>query len=266
MKTFIRCFTAGFILMSLHFGSVQADIQTRTVEYKDGDVVLEGFVAWDSKKTQNAMPGVLVVHQWTGLTDYEKRRCRELAELGYVAFAVDIYGKGVRPADMQAAAATSTIYKTDRKLYRRRLNLGLEQLRQQSSVAKDRIAAIGYCFGGTGVLELARSGADFSGAVSFHGGLDAPTPEDAKNIKAKLLILHGADDPFVPAADIDAMKKSFDAAKVDWQMNIYSGAVHSFTQPMAGNDNSRGAAYNEQADQRSWEAMKTFFQEVLALK
>ncbi|MEZ6127234.1 MAG: dienelactone hydrolase family protein [Planctomycetaceae bacterium] len=244
--------------------SALAAVRTKSVIYKDGDVVLEGFAAWDPDRAATATPGILVVHQWMGLTDYEKKRCRQLAELGYVAFALDIYGQGIRPASQQEAARQSTIYKTDRLLYRRRLNLGLEQLRQQDGVDKDRIAAIGYCFGGTGVLELARSGADIAGGVSFHGGLDSPSPQDGKNIRAKLLLCHGADDPFVPAADIEAMKKEFNTHHVDWQMNIYSGAVHSFTQPMAGNDNSAGAAYNKQADQRSWIAMRSFFKEVLA--
>lgn len=242
--------------------TVQAEIKTKTVQYQDGDVKLEGFVAWDSDRENLAAPGVLVVHQWLGLTDYEKSRCKQLAELGYVAFALDIYGKDVRPANPQEGGKYSSIYKNDRQLYRRRLNLGLEQLRAQAGVDKQKIAAIGYCFGGTGVLELARSGADIDGVVSFHGGLDSPNPADGKNIKAKVLICHGADDPFVPAADIEAMKKEFNAAGVDWQMIYYSGAVHSFTQPMAGNDNSRGTAYNAKADKRSWIAMQDFFNEI----
>jgi len=198
-----------------------------------------------------------------GQTEYEQRRCKQLAELGYVAFALDIYGKGVRPANPQEAGKQAGTYKNDRALYRRRLGLGLDQLRAQG-VDEKKIAAIGYCFGGTGVLELARSGAEVSGVVSFHGGLDSPTPEDGKNIRAKLLICHGADDPFVRVKDIDAMKKELNDAKADWQMISYSGAVHAFTQPMAGNDNSRGAAYNKSADQRSWIAMRSFFDEIFA--
>ena len=240
------------------------EIVTKTVEYQDGDTVLEGFIAWDSEHQpeQESAPGVLVVHQWMGLTDYEKGRCRQLAELGYVAFALDIYGKGNRPADTGEAAKQAGGFKNDRTLYRRRLNLGLEQLQNVASVDKQRTAAIGYCFGGTGVLELARSGANINGVVSFHGGLDSPTPADGANIKAKVLICHGADDPFVPTKEIDAMKQEFNSAKVDWQMIYYADAVHSFTQPMAGTDKSRGAAYNETADKRSWTAMRSFFEEL----
>jgi dienelactone hydrolase len=239
------------------------DIQTETVEYRDGDVVLEGFVAWNAAATEPAA-GVLVVHQWLGLTDYEKSRCRQLAELGYVAFALDIYGRDERPEGRQQAGPLAGRYKSDRELFRRRLQLGLEALRSRPEVAGDRIAAIGYCFGGTGVLELARSGADVRGVVSFHGGLDSPVPEDGKNIKARILICHGADDPNVAPEGIDAMIREFNDADVDWQMIYYSGAVHSFTQPMAGDDPSRGSAYNEKADKRSWQLMKDFLAEVLA--
>lgn len=254
---------AVFAILSLLFAApVAAEIKTEVIEYQDGDTVLEGFAAWDTSKTDMKKPGVLVVHQWMGLTDYEKRRCRELAELGYVAFALDIYGKGVRPDNPQDAGAQAGKFKQDRELFRRRLTLGLEQLKSHPVCNSEKLAAIGYCFGGTGVLELARTGANVDGVVSFHGGLDSPTPEDGKNVKAKILICHGADDPFVPKDDIEAMIAEFNEADVDWQMISYSGAVHSFTQPMAGNDNSRGAAYNEKADERSWKAMKTFFGEL----
>lgn len=256
----MRTMLAIFLTMMMT-SWVAAEIQTKSVDYSDGDVKLEGFVAFDPAKATKATPAVLVIHQWMGITDYEKNRCKQLAEMGYVAFAADIYGKGVRPTAVEEAMKQSSIYKKDRTLYRKRLNLGLEQLKATPGVASSKIAAIGYCFGGTGALELARSGADIAGVVSFHGGLDAPTPADAKNIKAKVLICHGNDDPFVPVADIDAMKKSFNEAKVDWQMIYYSGAVHSFTQKMAGTDNSKGAAYNEKADLRSWAAMKSFFDE-----
>jgi dienelactone hydrolase len=252
--------------LSLAASAAQAAVQTKTVEYRDGDQVLEGFLAWDDSKAKAdgsmQAPGVLIVHQWMGLTDYEKTRARQLAELGYVAFALDIYGQGVRPEGPQEAAKMAGKFKEDRELFRSRLKAGLEQLRQAEATRDDQLAAIGYCFGGTGVLELARSGAEVDGVVSFHGGLDSPDPEDGKNIDAKVLVLHGADDPFVPEKDIDAFKKELNAAGVDWQMVYYSGAVHSFTQPMAGNDKSRGAAYDADADRRSWEAMKDFFEEI----
>ena len=192
--------------------------QTKIVEYRDGDVVLEGMVAWNDE-VKNA-PGVLIVHQWMGRTDYEEGRARQLAEQGYVAFALDIYGKGVRPANTAEAGKLAGTYKKDRVLYRKRLSLGLEQLRAQIMVDSEQIVAIGYCFGGTGVLELARSGADIKGVVSFHGGLDSLKPEEAKNIKAKILICHGADDPFVPVKDIDAMKKEFTDADVDCILSL----------------------------------------------
>ena len=243
-------------------GTVRAGIRTEIAEYKQGDTTLEGFVAYDDA-ISGKRPGVLVVHQWLGLTDYEKHRAEMLAQLGYVAFCADIYGKGVRPKDTKEAGALAGKYKGDRQLLRARVNAGLDALRQQPLVDTNRIAAIGYCFGGTTVLELARSGADIAGVVSFHGGLDAPDPTDGKNIKCKVLVCHGADDPFSSPQDIAAFENEMRQGGVDWELIKYGGAVHSFTQPMAGNDNSRGAAYNAEADKRSWIAMQDFFKEVL---
>ena len=241
--------------------TLRAAIHIETVEYKQGDTTLEGFVAYDDA-IQGKRPGVLVVHQWMGLTDYEKHRAEMLAQLGYVAFCADIYGKGVRPQNTAEAGAQAGKYKGDRQLLRARVNAGLDALRRQPQVDPNRIAAIGYCFGGTTVLELARSGADVAGVVSFHGGLDAPNPDDGKNIKCKVLVCHGADDPFSSPQDIAALENEMRKGGVDWQLIKYGGAVHSFTQPMAGNDNSKGAAYNEKADKRSWEEMKRFFAEI----
>jgi dienelactone hydrolase len=242
--------------------SLRAAIQSKTVEYKQGEATLEGVIVWDDA-VKGARPGVLVVHQWLGLTDYEKGRAKQLAELGYVAFCADIYGKGIRPKDTKEAGVEATKYKSDRKLLRERVNAGLDELKKSELVDPARLAAIGYCFGGTTVIELARSGADIKGVVSFHGGLDSPTPADGKNIKCKVLACHGADDPFVKAADLAAFEDEMRQANVDWALVKFGGAVHSFTQPMAGNDNSKGAAYNEKADKRSWVLMKLFFGDVL---
>ena len=252
------CIFVGAVLLS-GMNSYGA-LHTEAIEYKQGDTTCEGYLAYDDA-VKGTRPGVLVVHDWLGCDSYAKMRADMLAKLGYVAFAADIYGKGVRPSGPPEAMAQVTKYKGDRALLRARVNAALDALKKQPQCDTKRVAAIGYCFGGTTVLELARSGADIAGIVTFHGGLDTPT-RDAKNIKCKVLICHGADDPYVPAADVTALQDELRAAGVDWQMIYYSGAVHSFTRQSSGNDNSKGAAYNEKADKRSWEAMKEFFGEI----
>lgn len=239
----------------------RAEIHTEAVEYKDGDTVLQGYLAYDTA-VSGKRPGVLVVHQWKGLGPYEKKRAEMLAQMGYVAFAVDIYGKGIRPSDNKSAGVEAGKYKNNRALLRHRVGAGLDVLEKNPLADDSRIAAIGYCFGGTTVIELARSGAPIAGVVSFHGALDSPTPADGKNIKCKVLALHGADDPFVPAKDVAAFEEEMRSAKVDWQLVKYGGAVHSFTDWNAGSDNSAGMAYNEKADRRSWAAMQKFFKEI----
>lgn len=242
-------------------GTANAEIKSTPVEYKQGDTVLEGFSVFDDA-IQGKRPAVLVVHQWKGLGDYEKKRAEMLAKMGYNVFAVDIYGKGIRPNNPKDAGAEAAKYKEDRALLRARVLAGLDVLKNHRLTDPQKIAAIGYCFGGTTVLELARGGADISGVVSFHGGLSSPSPADAKNIRCKVLALHGADDPFVPQKEVEAFQEEMRQAKVDWQMTAYGGAVHAFTDWTAGNDNSKGAAYNEKADKHSWEAMKQFFGEL----
>jgi dienelactone hydrolase len=245
-------------LISCFVLSANAELRSKLVEYKQGQTVLEGFSVYDDA-TQGQRPAVLVVHQWRGLGDYEKKRAEMLARLGYHVFAVDIYGKGIRPNNPKDAASEAAKYKDNRALLRARVAAGLDVLTKHELTDPKRVAAIGYCFGGTTVLELARSGAAVSGVVSFHGGLSSPNPADAQNIKCKVLALHGADDPFVPPKEVEAFEEEMRQGKVDWQMTAYGGAVHSFTDWTAGDDNSKGAAYNEKADKRSWEAMKQFF-------
>lgn len=239
----------------------QQKIITDYINYKDGDVKLEGYIAYDGSLS-GERPAIIVVHDWMGVGDFVKEKCDELARLGYFAFAADIYGKESIPKSKEEAAKQSSIYKQDRELMRRRINIALEELKKNKLVLKDKIASIGYCFGGTVSLELARSGADIKGAVSFHGGLETQNLNEAKNIKSKVLVLHGADDPFVPEEQVNMFQKEMRDASVDLQFISYSGAVHSFTNPKSGNDNSKGAAYNEKADKRSWKAMKLFFDEI----
>lgn len=249
-----------FAMMLTGAVSLHAAIQSKVVEYKQGDTTLEGVLVWDDT-VSGPRPGVLVVHQWLGLTDYEKHRAAMLAQLGYVAFCADIYGKDARPKNVAEAGAESTKYKSDRALLRERVNAGLEQLKKSELVDPKRVAAIGYCFGGTTVIELARSGAELSGIVSFHGGLDSPAPADGRNIKCPVLICHGADDPFEKPEDLAAFENEMREAKVDWRLIEYGGAVHGFTQPNPGFVNP-GVHYNEKADKRSWEDMKMFFAEI----
>ena len=258
MKCFLSLLVILILLSSIN---TQAALRTEVVEYRHGDIVLEGYLAYDDA-VEGKRPGIIVVHEWWGLNPYARMRTEQLAKLGYIAFAIDMYGKGVRAKDPAEAGSLSGIYRGNRPLMRSRANAGLEVLRNHPLVNVNRIAAIGYCFGGTVVLEMARSGAELAGVVSFHGGLSTPNPNDTKNIKGKVLVLHGADDPTVPPDQVIAFQDELRKAGVDWQMVSYGGAVHSFTNPEAGNDPSRGAAYNEKADKRSWEAMKTFFGEI----
>jgi len=240
-----------------------AVLKTQMVEYKQGDVLLEGYLSYDDS-FKGKRPGILVVHEWKGLNAYAQRRADMLARLGYVAFAADIYGKGIRPQTIAQAGAMAGKFKADRALLRARVNVALDVLKAPSNVDASRLAAIGYCFGGTAVLELARSGADVKGIVSFHGGLSTPTPQDAKNIKGKVLALHGAADPFVGADEVAGFEKEMKDAKVDYRLIKYPGAMHGFTNPDNKGIDPPGALYNEAADKASWEEMQKFFKEIFS--
>ncbi len=240
-----------------------AGIRHEIVEYRDGDTVLEGLLVYDAGQ-RGPRPGILVFHAWGGPSDKERKRAEQLAGLGYAAFVADVYGKGVRPQTMSERAAEAGKYRsgTDRSLARSRARAALGALSAQDVVAPSRIAAIGYCFGGMIALELARDGADIAGVVSFHGTLSTPNPADAQRIRAKVLVLHGADDPHVPDTEVLAFQKEMREAGVDWQFIAYGGAVHAFTDPGAGDDPTRGSAYHRRSDLRSWQAMRQFFGEL----
>jgi dienelactone hydrolase len=248
-------------LIPLLAGPVLAALHTEEVPYRQGDTQLKGHLAYDDRD-EGPRPGVLVVHEWWGLNDYAKGRADMLAEEGYVALAVDMYGEGKVTEHPQEAGQWAAEVSRNAELGRQRFLAAYELLRADPHVDGERIAAIGYCFGGTAVLELARSGADLAGVVSFHGGLDTPTPQDAKNIKCKVLALTGGDDPHVPPAQVQAFEDEMRQGGVDWQVVAYGGAVHSFTNPEAGDDPSKGVAYNARADKRSWAAMRQFFDEI----
>jgi dienelactone hydrolase len=239
-------------------------IVTEAVSYRQDNTELEGFLAYDDS-VKGKRPGVLVVHEFWGLNKFAKDRAEKLAAQGYVAFAVDMYGKGKVTENREEAVALAS-HVRGTPLMRERARAGLKVLAQNSRVDPQRLAAIGFCFGGTAVLELAYSGADVRGVVSFHGGLTAPKPEDMNHIKASILVLHGADDPLVKQEDISAFQEAMRQAKADWQMILFGGTVHSFTNPEAVAGKVSGVAYDPRSAARSFKYMELFFQEILAGK
>lgn len=235
-------------------------IQTRTISYNHNGVELEGLFAWDDAK-EGARPAVAISHAWGGRSPFEEDRAVAVAELGYVGFALDLYGKGVLGSGPEENTALMTPLLADRALLQERINLAVSVLREQDEVDSDRVAAMGYCFGGLCVLDLARSGSDVLGVASFHG-LFAP-PEDVPNqpITASVLCLHGYDDPMVePQAVID-LATEMTAAGADWQIHAYGNTQHAFTNPEA-NDPDMGTIYDARAERRSWQALKDFLAEL----
>lgn len=235
--------------------------QLKKVDYKDNTQVLSG-ISVTPKKAMANKPGVLILPAWKGIDEHSQEVATELAAMGYYVFVADIYGVDKRPKDGKEAGEKSSYYKANITEYQKRISLALAELVKQGANA-DNIAVIGYCFGGTGALEAARVNMKVKGVVSFHGGLSRDASREIKAITPKVLVLHGADDPYVSEKDIKDFQNEMRTAKADWQMNYYADAVHAFTEKSAGNDNSKGAAYNELADKRSWEAMKLFFKEIL---
>lgn len=234
------------------------------IEYKDGETVLQGYVARPLTRDLIKRPAVLIIHNWMGVKDYEKRRADQVAELGYVAMAADIYGKGVRPAGPEEAGQLAGKFKADMPLFLQRMRVALETLKARPDVDPEKIVVMGYCFGGTGAVELAKAGEKLKGAVSFHGTLGAAkSMEEIEAIQTSLLILHGAVDPYSPRADMEAFQKQLDGAGKDYVVVHFANAVHSFTEKAAGDDPSKGAAYDAKADERSWNMFADFLAERL---
>jgi dienelactone hydrolase len=260
---FILAGALALIFLSLTPAS--AKIVTQTLDYAQDGTKLRGFLAYDDAVT-GKRPGVLVVHEWWGLNDFARERALKLAGLGYVALAADMYGGGAVTQNRDEAGKLAGALLRNPDLLRARARAALQALAADPRVDPKRLAAIGFCFGGTTVLELAFSGADLAGVASFHGGLPKARPEDLKRIKAAVLVLHGADDPHVSAADITAFEQAMRQAGADWQLVLFGGAVHSFTNPAAGNDPAAGVAYNPRAARRSWRYLQDFFQEIWRVK
>ena len=235
-------------------------IQNRLIDYRDGDVVLEGMLAWDDALA-GPRPGVLVSHAWAGRSDYEDRKANKLAELGYAAFALDLYGKGVRGSGPEENAALMQPFLDDRAMLQKRLHVSLDTLRMQDAVDDSKVAAIGFCFGGLCVLDIARTAADLAGVVSFHGLFGAPGNTEGNTIKAKVLLLHGWDDPMATPDDAVALTRELTAMGADWQLHAYGNTMHAFTNPDA-NDRQMGTVYDAVADRRSWTAMQNFLDEL----
>jgi dienelactone hydrolase len=263
-KTFLTL-CGALALLCLCLTAVEAKIVTQTIEYRQDGTVMRGFLAYDDG-LKGKRPGVLVVHEWWGLNDFARERAVKLAGLGYVALAADMYGGGATTSDRGEAGKLAGALLKNPDLLRVRVQAALKVLANNPLVDSKRLAAIGFCFGGTTVLELAYSGADLAGVVSFHGGLPRLQPDDLQRLKASILVLHGADDPHVPAADITSFEQGMRQAGADWQMVFFGGAVHSFTNPAAGHNPAAGAAYDARAARRAWRCMQEFFREIWRVK
>ena len=249
-----------FIFAAILF-STTMNAQLKPVKYTEGSQVLNGLFIKSAKKSANN-PGILLLPAWLGIDNASKGIAEDLAKLGYNVFIADIYGEGNYPKNTGEAGKLAGFYKTNYEAYQKRINAALQEL-VKSGANADNIVAIGYCFGGTGVLEAVRGHLNVKGVASFHGGLGKDATRKTEPITAKVLICHGADDPFVPKDEIASFQQELRDAKADWEMIYYANSVHSFTNPEAGSDNSKGAAYNPVAAKRSFEHLQLFLNEVL---
>jgi dienelactone hydrolase len=255
MKNFFFLALVSLLLSNAIFA------QLKPVQYQDGTQVLNGFAIQPKTKSPQK-PGILILPAWMGIDKQAKDVAISLSEMGYYSFVADIYGEGHYPTNTGEAGKQAGYFKTNYLEYQKRIALALEQL-LLSGANPDNIVVIGYCFGGTGVLEAARAHLNIKGVVSFHGGLGRDAKRTIEPISAKILVCHGADDPYESREEITAFQQEMRDAKADWQMIYYANAVHAFTNPELSTDNSKGAAYNEKAAKRSWEHMKLFLNEVL---
>jgi dienelactone hydrolase len=235
-------------------------IKTRTVDYQDGDVELQGYLAFDDA-IEGERPGVMVAHAWAGRSDFENSKAEALAKLGYAGFAIDNFGKGVLGGSTEENAALIQPFLEDRPMLQARMQNALNVLRGFDEVDASRVAAIGFCFGGLCVLDLARSGADVNAVVSFHGLFAAPGNTEGNRIKAKVLALHGWNDPMATPDSVVSLAEELTGMGADWQLVGYGNTMHAFTNP-AANDPKLGTVYNADADRRSWNAMRDFLSEI----
>ena len=235
-------------------------IDTRTIEYRDGDTILESYMAWDDSGS-DARPGVLISHAWAGRGEHEEHKADQLAELGYVGFALDLYGKGKLGTSKEENAALMQPLLDDRSMLQRRITLALDIIRKQKEVDSLRVAAMGFCFGGLCVLDLARTGADIAGVASFHGLFGQPGNTSGNKITAKVLVLHGWDDPMAKPDQVLGLAEELTAMGADWQIHAYGNTMHAFTNP-AADDPGFGTVYDADADRRSWQNLQLFLAEI----
>ncbi len=257
-------FATTAVCLAAAITPAHAEIVGKEVTYTDGETNMIGYLAYDDAK-EGKRPGVLVVHEWWGHTDYVRKRAEMLAELGYIALAVDMYGDGKTADHPEDAGKFSSEVRNNLPAGEARFKAALELLKAQEQMDPDKVAAIGYCFGGAVVLHMARVGMDLDAVASFHGTLATDNPAQEGKVKARVLVAHGADDPLIPPADVDAFQQEMNDAGVDFKFVSYPGAVHAFTNPGAtalGEKFSIPIAYNEAADKASWEELKTLLKEV----
>jgi dienelactone hydrolase len=260
----VKSLCLSLLIFTIGIQTSGAAIINKTIDYQVNGVVLKGYLAYDNA-IKGKRPGILVVHEWWGLNDYARKRARMLAKLGYTAFALDMYGDGKQATHPDDAKMFASEVMKNLPLEKARFNAGLEILHKEKTVDPHHIAAIGYCFGGGVVLQMARSGVDIAGVASFHGMLATNEPAQSGTVKAKILVMTGADDPFVPPDQVAKFKNEMDAAKVDYKVISYPGAKHSFTNPDSdkyGKKFNLPLAYNKDADWASWQEMQKFFHHI----